>query len=92
MKGALEAYPENISYSTVIEKMVDYNNIWRGPFIAGAEWADQHPRKGLVDIEKACEWIKQNISRYLFNTGKLDEYIPTCSNKLYEDLKKAMEE
>ena len=61
-------------------------------FVDGAKWADEHPRKGLVDIEKACEWIKQNISRYLFNTGKLDEYIPTCSDKLYEDLKKAMEE
>ena len=24
-------------------------------FQQGAEWADEHPRKGLVDIEKVCE-------------------------------------
>lgn len=24
-------------------------------FVDGVKWADQHPRKGLVDIEKACE-------------------------------------
>lgn len=29
-----------------------------GCFIGGAEWADQHPRKGLVDIEKACKNLK----------------------------------
>ena len=31
-------------------------------FIEGAEWADQHPRKGLVDIEKACNFLKQFLS------------------------------
>jgi hypothetical protein len=25
-------------------------------FIDGAKWADEHPREGLVDIEKVCEW------------------------------------
>ena len=26
-------------------------------YINGAEWADSHPRTGLVDIDKVCEWI-----------------------------------
>ena len=27
-------------------------------FRLGAEWADKHPRKGLVDIEYICEFLK----------------------------------
>lgn len=27
-------------------------------FIQGAIYADQHPRKGLVDIEKACTYLE----------------------------------
>lgn len=26
-------------------------------FIAGAEWADSHSRKGLVDIDKVCNFL-----------------------------------
>ena len=51
-----------------------------GDFIAGAEWADEHPRKGLVDIDKACEYIK--------------EYAPIdhdCDGFI-EDFRKAMED
>lgn len=28
-----------------------------GDFINGAKWADKHPRKGLVDIEKVIEYL-----------------------------------
>ena len=48
-------------------------------FIQGAEWADEHPRKGLVDIDRACEWLK--------NTE-----IGTFPYKLIEEFRKAMEE
>ena len=24
------------------------------------DWADAHPRKGLMDIEKACEWLNEH--------------------------------
>ena len=30
-------------------------------FIEGAEWADEHPKKGLVSLDKVCEWIDENI-------------------------------
>ena len=30
--------------------------------IDGLEIADQEPIKGYADIEKACEWIKQNVA------------------------------
>lgn len=43
-------------------------------------------------IEKACDWLEDNIDRYLYNTGGYGEYIPKCGGKMYEDFKKAMEE
>ena len=30
-------------------------------FREGAQWADKHPREGLVDIEKACDWLEKNV-------------------------------
>ena len=30
-------------------------------FLKGAEYADSNPRKGLVDIDKACEWLKNDM-------------------------------
>lgn len=38
---ALEAYPENISYSTVLERPFDYNGNWRRIFIQGYEQAEK---------------------------------------------------
>lgn len=43
-------------------------------------------------IKKACLWLKDNIDRYLYNTGGIDEYIPKCGGKMIEDFKKYMED
>jgi len=56
-----------------------------------AEWADSHPRKGLVDIEKVCDWLKENSTYYPY-------YIPdakenkTIRVNIWDGLCKAMEE
>ena len=39
-------------------------------FVCGAEWSDEHPRKGLVDIEKVCEWLKENATYIHPRIGK----------------------
>ena len=31
-------------------------------FIQGAKWADSNPQENLIDIEKACNWLKDRIS------------------------------
>jgi len=36
------------------------------------------------------EWLKENINKYLYNTGNDGECIPTCSTKMYDDLKNYM--
>lgn len=53
-------------------------------FTAGAEWADQHPRKGLVDIEKVCEWLDLHMP-----FGEVDKKL---RDEVIDNLKKAMEE
>ena len=80
-KAAFEAYPENISYSTVIEQMVDYTLQWRQYWLEGAEWADK------TMIEKACKWLRTNYEdigiRYIRGHKVEDEI---------ESFKKEMEE
>ena len=49
-------------------------------FRCGAEWSDEHPRKGLVDINKAVEWLETNQHGFIL------------TEKDIEDFRKAMEE
>ena len=30
-------------------------------FIAGAKWADEHPQKDLVNINKVIDWLRDNF-------------------------------
>lgn len=52
-RASLEAYPENICYSTVIEQFVDYNWEKREIWLQGAMWADSNPKSFTqwADIE-----------------------------------------
>ena len=49
------------------EYSVDWNHCYHH-YIQGAEWADQHPRKGLWDVEKVIEWLNAvDFSKYVEN-------------------------
>lgn len=54
-------------------------------FIKGAEWSDKHPKKGLVNIERACEWLDNNAEDYTIDGGL------SIENLIYS-FEKAMEE
>ena len=43
-------------------------------FMAGAQWADQHPKDNLVDIDNVCEFIKNNASYYAYWEWNGDTY------------------
>lgn len=43
-------------------------------------------------IDKIYAWLKQNVNKYLYNTGDNDVYIPSCSGKMIEDLKNYIKE
>ena len=51
----------------------------------GALWRDEHPRKGLVDIDKVCEFIETHYAEYM----DFDNF--NCNLFVY-NLRKAMEE
>ena len=47
--------------------VTETGNLSEGDYIAGAEWADEHPKKGLVNINNVCKWLKENVSGYSHN-------------------------
>lgn len=58
-------------------------------FIDGAEWADEHPKKGLWDAEKVVKWILENADKHIW----YDETENECgiTDDFIKDLQKAME-
>lgn len=70
------------------EHPVDWDNCYHH-YIQGAEWADQHPRKGLWDAEKVCEWLKENA--WLYDIVQV-YCVQTNIDDIIRDLRKAMED
>lgn len=59
-------------------------------FIEGAKWADKHPKEGMVNLYKACEWLRNNIDFYV--ETKYDEDFRVDIEQLLNYFRKAMEE
>ena len=54
---------KNFAYSQIDCEFFDekiYDNI-----LLGAKWADEHPKEGLVSIDKACAYLESAIKPYL---------------------------
>ena len=74
----------------------DENNIWARPnyeaqYVESAckemiGWADEHPRKGLIDIDKVCECLER------FNIGYYQIREDVFSKDLITDFRKFLEE
>lgn len=75
---------EILNASTIYHEEQFHCDGWSYDFIEGAKWADQHPRKGLVDIEKACEWLSDYIKYFNFWEDGTQRDV--------EEFRKAMEE
>lgn len=57
-------------------------------FIYGVKWSDEHPKEGLVSIDKVCEYLKSLVYQE-FGGGPLER---TFSDEDIEEFRKAMEE
>lgn len=88
-------------YCKYIEKQGEQINLPKFTFddvlAYEAEWGDKPWGEDCVEytrtdviVEKACEWLRENKDKYLYNTGGKDEYIPTCSGKMIDDFRKYM--
>ena len=64
--------------------------ITKDEYIAMVKTINQLRKEKQHLIDKACEWLKENKNRYVYNKGVEGNYIPTCSNQLIEDFRKAM--
>ena len=54
---------KNFAYSQVDCEFFDekvYDSI-----ILGAKWADEHPKEGLVSIDKVCDYLETRINEYI---------------------------
>lgn len=71
-------------------------NLYNGILI-GARWADENPKEGLVSIDKACEWLRNELFEdpaepnpyYLYDVkSKTHNYL----DDFIQNFRKAMEE
>ena len=60
-------------------------------FTRGAKWADEHPKEGMVSIDKVIEWLDNNFmnliwgatrSVYSGNFATVDEMIESFNNAM----------
>lgn len=82
--------------NAALEEFYPYNqeDEYRDAFIMGAKWSDEHPRKGLVDIEDVCKYL----DKYLINDSHNREpFINFVNGECFKEtfisnLRKAMDE
>lgn len=60
-------------------------------FMHGAKWADEHPRKGLVDIEEVCNLLRKKVGNYFVFDLAEGTYC-FYKEQLIKELYKSMEE
>ena len=52
---------EQAAEKNTLEKNQGHHYLdWFYGFNNGAQWADEHPKENLVDIDYVCEWLKEN--------------------------------
>ena len=61
----------------------EYERGLKEGFVKGAKWADANPKKGMVNIDQACEWLESAIRPYAGYNDTVD---------IIESFRKAMEE
>ena len=77
--------------SEIFYKVNDnYGDCYHGGFIDGAKWADEHPKQGLISIDKACEWLQENTVKD-FDNKNLTMLFGSIIDMI-TDFRKAMEE
>ena len=82
---------EILNASTVYHEEQCHCDGWNYDCIEGAEWADQHPRKGLWDAEKVCKCLYEKVIDITYlNEDNTNEHYD--KDEFIGDLCKAMED
>ena len=70
-------------------------NLTKDSFIAGAKWADENPKDGMVSLDKVCEWLEnecENKGEYIGGIFGGPCSIRIMFENISKDLRKAMDE
>ena len=73
-------------FNSTSEEMLFQSYAYQDGYKAGADLMQEKM------IEKAVEWLDNNVDKYCFNSGGKFEYIPKVGRKMISDFKQAMEE
>lgn len=77
-KAGFNNYPED----TTLRRIFEF----------GAEWADENPRKGIVDIDKVCNFLSNiDIKKYISSLSDSVWFVNIHIGDIIEDMKKAVE-
>ena len=84
--NAAKKAEKETSFHPIVAIAKGVNSAYGIGFLEGAKWADEHPRKGLVDIDKACKyWTTIALNE---EEGEIGYYLLSH----IEDFKKVMKE
>ena len=65
------------------ERNIPINSLEANSIIEGIEWTDEHPKEGMVSLDKVCEWLEEHMV----------DFCSECAEQaLISWLRKAMEE
>lgn len=92
-----------------IEERAERYGIESANLLCSSEWSEEQRQRQAkiyakvysniateqhkIDVEKACEWLKENADKYIYD-AEVSRYQPpqlTISGKCWEDFRKAME-
>ena len=51
-------------------KFKGVNSAYGLGFCEGAKWADEHPKKGLVRLDKVCTYLEMRLDEYIIRDFK----------------------
>ena len=92
MEREKQIYEAGQLYSDSMDEFQRYHTYPKGAFIDGANWADENPKKGLVSIDKVCEWLNSADMRMYVIADHTSSNINRFNmNKFISDFREAME-
>ena len=76
------------------ERNIPVDSLEANSIIEGVEWADKHPKKGLVSLDRIVEYLNGELYTSCDYFGNVQTASRDCINKkeFIEKLCKAMEE
>ena len=52
------------------EHNIPIDSLEANSILEGIEWADEHPKEGLVSIDKVCEWIEEHMREFCMEAAE----------------------